>query len=189
MKVFPSLCLSIASATSDLYCIYAGGGVNPRALPNNMCCPFTQTEGVKGTPYHAGIHGCCGVSLYDLQTHECCADVGFIYEIGVGAESVDQSSIMHSVDGNLGDDSVILSWNEIGAGYDYKLRLESMKDDNGDDVTEDDPAGMGTIGTGFTMITGVKKDITYTIEIVAVHCNGESSSPTEYSFKVASQSL
>ena len=58
----------------------AGGGHNPSMLPNNMCCPFLETTGIAGTPYHSAIHGCCDTKLYDLYTQECCADQGVILE-------------------------------------------------------------------------------------------------------------
>ena len=29
--------------------------MNPRSLPNNMCCPFMETEGVRGIPYNAAV--------------------------------------------------------------------------------------------------------------------------------------
>ena len=60
--------------------ILAGGGRNPRALPNNMCCPFTKTEGIKGTPYNAAVNGCCGTRLYDLMAQDCCEDVGRVLD-------------------------------------------------------------------------------------------------------------
>ena len=68
------------SRWKKLTLIQAGGGHNPRMLPNNMCCPFLQTEGIPGIPYHSAIHGCCETRLYDLYTQECCADTGVVLE-------------------------------------------------------------------------------------------------------------
>merc|ERR1712048_304341 len=79
MKLF-ALLASAASAENLLYCIYAGGHTNPNALPNNMCCPFIEQPGIKGKPYHAAIHGCCGTQLYDLNTQDCCVDSGTVIE-------------------------------------------------------------------------------------------------------------
>ena len=45
-----------------------------------MCCPFTKTEGIKGTPYNAAVNGCCGTRLYDLMAQDCCEDVGRVLD-------------------------------------------------------------------------------------------------------------
>ena len=45
-----------------------------------MCCPFTKTEGIKGTPYNAAVNGCCGTRLYDLMSQDCCESVGRVLD-------------------------------------------------------------------------------------------------------------
>merc|ERR1739838_1240006 len=88
MKLF-ALLSGAASAENLLYCIYAGGHTNPNALPNNMCCPFIEQPGIRGKPYHAAIHGCCGTQLYDLNTQDCCVDSGTVIEQGFNSLTVD----------------------------------------------------------------------------------------------------
>merc|ERR1719337_652356 len=128
MKLLGTLAAAVManemSSASYLYCIYAGGGHNPRMLPNNMCCPFLETEGSPGIPYHSAVHGCCDTRLYDLYTQECCADVGVVLE--KGAKPMAPTDVSIKVERFGGADVTMVDWNYGESGSTFFMDVTSM---------------------------------------------------------------
>jgi len=186
MKIGTAILASMASAEQFLYCIYAGGGRNPRALPNNMCCPFTKTEGIKGTPYNAAVNGCCGTRLYDLMAQDCCEDVGRVLDKGESPLALSPSSITFSSESYGGQTVHMLQWEAANSGDSYEFTLKSMKDAvSGQEIFNlDGPEGLGATTVQFMLLQNVFPGIEYTLEVVTINCIGEGSAPSEYTFTI-----
>lgn len=150
-----------------------------------MCCPFTKTEGIKGTPYNAAVNGCCGTRLYDLMSQDCCESVGRVLDKGESSLALQASSINLSTESYGGTPVTMLEW-DVTSGDEYDFTLKSMKDAvSGQEIFNlDGPTGLGITNVGFMLLENVFPGIEYTLEIVTINCLGEGSAPSEFTFTV-----
>merc|ERR1712130_750632 len=165
MKLLASLATmtmanEFTGGASYLYCIYAGGGHNPRMLPNNMCCPFLETEGIPGIPYHSAVHGCCDTRLYDLYTQECCANDGVVLE--KGARPMAPTGITGNMETLASVDTFIIHWDFGESGSSYNIDVISMTNKTtGENVNIGKPSPLGSMEINYGILDGIQPGVKY----------------------------